>query len=99
MPSIVIGSGISIGPGITVISDNTVGQQAYTTAGTYSWTAPAGVTSVCVVCVGGGGGGSRGNTAGNGGDSYFIDNTTVAGFGGLRGGANSGTVEIGRAHV
>jgi hypothetical protein len=30
------------------------GQQAYTTAGTYSWVAPAGVTSVCVVCVGGG---------------------------------------------
>ena len=26
-------------------------QQAYTTAGTYSWTAPSGVTSVCVVCV------------------------------------------------
>ena len=33
------------------------GQVAYTTPGTYSWTAPAGVTSVCVVCVGGGGGG------------------------------------------
>ena len=31
------------------------GQQAYTTAGTYSWTAPAGVTSVSVVCVGSGG--------------------------------------------
>ena len=30
------------------------GQQAYTTPGTYTWTAPAGVTSVCVVCVGGG---------------------------------------------
>ena len=30
------------------------GQQAYTTFGTYSWVAPAGVTSVCVVCVGGG---------------------------------------------
>ncbi len=33
------------------------GQQAYTTPGSYSWTAPAGVTSVCVVCVGGGGAG------------------------------------------
>ena len=31
-----------------------VGQQAYTTAGTFSWTAPAGVTSVSVVAVGGG---------------------------------------------
>jgi hypothetical protein len=30
------------------------GQQAYTTQGTYTWVAPAGVTSVCVVCVGGG---------------------------------------------
>jgi len=29
-----------------------VGQQAYTTAGTYSWVAPAGVTSVSVVTVG-----------------------------------------------
>ena len=27
-------------------------QQAYTTAGTYSWTCPVGVTSVSVVCVG-----------------------------------------------
>jgi hypothetical protein len=36
-----------------------VGQQAYTIPGTYSWTAPGGVTSVCVVCVGGGGGGNR----------------------------------------
>ena len=34
------------------------GQQAYTTAGTYSWVAPAGVTSVSVVCVGGGGHGA-----------------------------------------
>jgi hypothetical protein len=32
-----------------------IGQAAYTTAGTYSWTAPAGVTSVSAVCVGGGG--------------------------------------------
>ena len=31
------------------------GQVAYTTPGTYAWTVPAGVTSVCVVCVGGGG--------------------------------------------
>jgi len=33
------------------------GEQAYTTEGAYSWTAPAGVTSVSAVCVGGGGGG------------------------------------------
>ena len=33
------------------------GQQAYTTAGTFTWVAPAGVTSVSVVCVGSGGNG------------------------------------------
>jgi len=43
-----------------------VGQTVYTTPGTYSWTAPTGVTSVCVVCVGGGGGGCCGSY-GNGG--------------------------------
>ena len=34
--------------------------QSYTTAGTYTWVAPAGVTSVSVVAVGGGGGGRKG---------------------------------------
>jgi hypothetical protein len=49
------------------------GQTAYTTAGTYFWTAPANVTSVCVVCVGGGGSGgtdwssTRSSTGGGGG--------------------------------
>ena len=57
------------------------GQQAYTTAGTYSWVAPAGVTSVCVVCVGGGGS----YTGSSAGDSYFINTSTVAGFKGLNG--------------
>ena len=33
------------------------GSQSYTTAGTYSWVAPAGVTKVSVVAVGGGGNG------------------------------------------
>ena len=33
------------------------GQQAFTTVGTFSWVAPAGVTSVSVVAVGGGGAG------------------------------------------
>jgi hypothetical protein len=105
------------------------GQQEYTTPGFYIWTAPAGVTSICVVCVGGGGGGS-GTTSGgsgggggglgwknniavtpgssyvvtvgdrgvsaapasttNGGDSYFIDRTVVAGLGGLRSAAATG---------
>ena len=37
----------------------TSGSQSYTTAGTYSWVAPAGVTSVSVVTVGGGGNGGN----------------------------------------
>jgi len=38
------------------------GQAEFTTPGTYSWTAPTGVTSVCVVCIGGGGAGTRGTS-------------------------------------
>ena len=38
----------------TTGSGTAQGQEAYTTPGTYTWTAPANVTSVCVVCVGGG---------------------------------------------
>lgn len=90
------------------------GQIAYTTAGTYSWVCPAGVTSVSVVCVGGGGSYGNGGAGGglgyknnitvvpgnsytvvvgaggvsdqSGGDSYFINASTVKG-----GGAQSGT--------
>ena len=90
------------------------GQQEYTTAGTYSWVAPSGVTSVSVVTVGagssstwafpyipggsGGGLGWKNNIAvtpgqsytvvvgalsnSTGGTSYFINTSTVAGFGG-----------------
>ena len=55
------------------------GQQAYTTAGTYSWTAPYGVTSVCVVCVGGGGGigGLTQDYAGGGGGLGWKNNIAV----------------------
>ena len=55
------------------------GQQAYTSPGTYSWTAPANVTSVSVVCVGGGGGGGSGNglEAGSGGGLGWKNNISV----------------------
>ena len=54
------------------------GQQAYTSAGTYTWVAPASVTSISVVAVGGGGGGGGSNantgafvgTGGGGGLGY-----------------------------
>ena len=85
-----------------------IGQQEYTTAGTFSWVCPAGVTSVSVVCIGGGGGDNTYNTAGAGlgyknnitvvpGNSY----TVVVGRGGryLAGPTNSsfGTVCYGNA--
>lgn len=52
-----------------------VGQQAYTSAGTNTFTVPAGCTSISAVCIGGGGGGAgsdgqprnQGNTGGGGG--------------------------------
>jgi hypothetical protein len=45
----------------------------YGVAGTYSWTAPAGVDYVFVTAVGGGGGGGdRGNEGGGGGGGAFI---------------------------
>jgi hypothetical protein len=66
----------------------TVGQQAYATAGTYTWTAPAGVTSAAIVVIGGGGGGG-GN--GSGGSAW---NGSGGGGGGLAY-ANSVTVTPG----
>lgn len=53
-----------------------VGQQAYTSAGSFYWTAPAGVTSVCVVCVGGGGGAAAGGSGG-GGELRYKNNISV----------------------
>jgi hypothetical protein len=48
-----------------------VGQQAYTTAGSYNFTVPANVYNVCVVAVGGGGEGSS-TTGGGGADLVGI---------------------------
>ncbi len=72
----------SYGPSPASAASNSVtpaivqGQQAYTTPGTYSWVAPAGVTSVSVVCVGGGGG-ADGNAAGSGGALAYVNNYSV----------------------
>lgn len=117
----------SVGSGGFLINGRTIGpfnivatgQQQFTTAGTYSWTCPAGVNSVSVVAVGagatgttnqsggGGGLGYKNNipvTPGNtytvvvgapgvpGGDSYFINTTTVRGIGGTRADAGGGYV-------
>lgn len=60
------------------------GQDEYTTAGTYSWTAPTGVTSVSVVAVGAGGAGGRQGLSGfetpnggGGGGLGYINNHSV----------------------
>ena len=57
-----------------IVEGSGAGQAEYTTAGSYTWTAPAGVTSVCVVCVGGGG-------AGGGALAYRNNITVVPGTG------------------
>lgn len=61
------------------ITTANVGQNAYTSAGTYTWVAPAGITSVSALCVGaGGGGGAGGGTyGGHGGGLVYKNNITV----------------------
>ena len=76
--------------------DNVSGEVEYLTPGTYTWTAPRGVTSVCAVCVGGGGaGGSKNYKVGGGGGGLGWRNnipvtpgqryTVVVGTGGVHG--------------
>jgi hypothetical protein len=78
----------SYGPSPASAASNSVtpitqGQQAYTTAGTFSWVAPAGVTSVSVVTVGGGGGYTcyncicEGRAGGAGGALAYANNISV----------------------
>ena len=69
--------------------DSLVGQQEYTTPGTYSWTCPSNITSVCVVCVGAGGSGM-----GSGGAGGFDGNAA----GGL-GWKNNITVTPGQSYT
>lgn len=52
-----------------------VGQEAFITAGTFSWVAPDGVTSVSVVCVGGGS--SYDSYGGSGGGLGYKNNISV----------------------
>lgn len=65
-----------------------VGQQAWTTAGTYSWTVPGGITQISIVCIGGGGSGTgfvptQGpwgwyyGAGGGGGDLRYVNNYSV----------------------
>ena len=92
-----------------ILTCKPTGSQSYVTAGTYSWVAPAGVTSVSVVAIGGGNGGSFyvvGNANNNGacwqgGNSYFCSITLVAGKAGTAVNASSGSCskDVGGAYV
>lgn len=53
------------------------GQEVYTTAGSYSWIAPTGVTSVSVVAVGAGGTGASAKYGGGGGGLGYKNNYSV----------------------
>lgn len=84
------------------------GSSLFTTYGMHSWTAPAGVSSVCVVCVGAstfynnsdsngrGGGGGAGGYSGNGGSggSGTSNGSTGAGGGGGGGGSTNTSAKI-----
>lgn len=61
----------------------TPGQQAYTTAGTYTWIAPAGVNKVSIVAIGAGGSANSGwwgglkHAGASGGNLRYVNNLTV----------------------
>jgi hypothetical protein len=61
--ALVIGNALSISGGISITNVTLPGEALYDTPGTYSWTAPDGVRSVSVVCIGGGGAGARGESS------------------------------------
>jgi hypothetical protein len=67
-----------------------VGESVYTTGGTFSWTAPADVTLVSVICVGGGGGGDNQLAGTNGTDSSFLATTGEGGLARSSGGGFTG---------
>ena len=73
------GRNTQVGNEVTVqIADTStmvIGQSQYTTVGTFSWTAPAGVTSVSVITIGGGGGGAT--YGGGGGELRYKNNIAV----------------------
>lgn len=80
----------------TLVLPATNGQVLYNIAGTYSWTAPAGVNFVSVLCIGGGGAGFSGTggfgAGGGGGGLGYANNVAVTP-------GNSYTVTVGAAGV
>ena len=66
---------INISPPGTTYGGGATGEASWTIPGTYSWTCPTDVTSVCVVCIGAGGTG--GAYGGAGGSLAYKNNITV----------------------
>lgn len=82
-PSYPSGASNSVTPVVTCTT--------YTTAGTYSWVAPSGVTSVAAVAVGGGGGAGRNHGSGGGGGALrYVNGQSVTP-------GSSYTVQVGSA--
>ena len=98
---------------VVTISDTSTtpsGAQEFTSAGTYSWVAPAGVSFVSVICIGGGssgtgpgpggggggllGGGGGGSGLLGGGGSGLLGGGMGVGSGFLGGGIGVGFVEV-----
>jgi len=76
MPTLItLGGATARGFGQTAGNAKVVGSQSYTTAGTYSWIVPAGVTSISVVAVGAGGTGY--DSGGGGGGLGYKNNISV----------------------
>jgi len=84
--------------GTLALTATNFSSQLFSTPGTYSWTVPAGVTSISVAGIGGGGGGSQKSAGGSGGGGGLISYsnsisvtpgttcTIVVGAGGATGG-------------
>jgi hypothetical protein len=96
------GSVIVIGAKTATVNEAGYGEQLYVTPGTYTFTVPAGVTSISMVCVGGGAASTT--TTGGGGGALSYKNsfpvtpgeqfTVVVGQGGQTQGANGGNSSI-----
>ena len=76
-PTVVQRSAYAYRRTLTNISAPPVPSDSYSTAGTYTWTAPAGVTSVTVECWGAGGGGGALAGGGGGGGAYSLQSVAV----------------------
>lgn len=63
---------------ITATMVNVEGQQAYTTEGSFSWTAPSGVSSISIVAIGGAGGSKSSGGGGGGAGLGYKNNLTVS---------------------